>query len=269
MFRKGRVGKKTRREQAQSLVEFALVLMAVMTVMMGIVEFGRLLQTWLTVQNAAEAAVRFAVTGQGYDALDPWDTVRLQDIKDEARRMASSLSIDDSAGPVQPGYFDVSVHASDPPQPTPGAEFAGGPNARVAVDVTYNHPLITPVVREIVPWLKLRAHAEMINERYRQPGYGTPPGVLPPTVVPTPVRYYIAGTVHLGSGPGFAGVTMSGLPGNPVTDATGFYWAEVPEHWSGWVTPSKTGYTFSPPKIHYANTTEDMIDQNYVAYPEP
>jgi hypothetical protein len=262
MSRKGRVGKKTRREQAQSLVEFALVLMAVLTVMMGIVEFGRLLQTWLTVQNSAQTGIRFAITGQGYNTADPWDATRLQEIKDEARRVASSLSIDTSAGPVQPGYFNVSVHASDPPQPTPGVEFPGGPNARVSVDVTYNHPLITPIVRQIVPWLKLRAHAEMINERYRQPGYGTPAGVLPPTVVPTPVRYYIAGTVRSGSF-GIAGVTMNGLPGPPVTDSDGFYWAEVPDHWSGTVTPAKTGFTFAPPNRVYPPVTADMMDQNY------
>lgn len=237
--------------------------MAVLTIMMGIVEFGRLLQAWLTVQNAAQAASRFAVTGQGYDTSDPWDTVRLQDIKNEARRVASSLSIDASAGPVQAGYFEVNIHASDPPQPTPGAEFPGGPNARVAVDVTYNHPLITPIVREIAPWLRLRAHAEMINERYRHPGYGTPPGVLPPTIVPTPVRYYIAGYVRTAGGTGIGNVTMTGLPGSPVTSSGGFYWAEVPDRWSDTVKPVRTGYEFLPLNRFYPPVTANMLDQNY------
>ena len=159
--------------------------------MMGIVEFGRLLQAWLTVQNSAQTAARFAVTGRCWvDPTDPgWnrDAARLQCIKDEARRMASSLSIVNGALPLDPGYFDVGIHASDSPEPTPDPdlEYPGGPNARVAVDVTYNHELITPIVREIIPWLTLRAHSEMITERYRHPGYGTPPGVLPPTIPPT------------------------------------------------------------------------------------
>jgi Flp pilus assembly protein TadG len=261
---KAQVGQLKRRERAQSVVEFALALMVILTIMMGIIEFGRLLQTWLTVQNAAQAAARFAITGQGYNAADPWDAVRLQDIKNEAWRVASSLSINPSAGPVQAGYFDVSVHASDPPQPTPGAEFPGGPNARVAVDVTYNHPLITPIVREIIPWIKLRAHAEMINERYRHPGYGTPPGELPPTVVPTPVRYYIAGFVRTSGGTPLIGVTMTGLPGSPSTDSDGFYWAEVPDGWSGTVTPHKGSYVFSPSSRTYTNITSDKMEQNYV-----
>jgi len=179
------------RRGGQTVVEFALVLMVTLTIVMGIIEFGRLLQAWLTVQNSAQAAARFAVTGRcALPPTDPnWnrDAARLQCIKDEAVRMASSLRIDGGAGSLEPGYFAVHVFASDPPEPTPDPdlEYPGGPQARVAVDVTYNHELITPIVREIVPWLKLRAHAEMINERFRHPGYGTPPGDLPPTILPT------------------------------------------------------------------------------------
>jgi hypothetical protein len=184
------VGESTnRRERAQTAVEFALVLMALLTVVMGIVEFGRLLQAWLTVQNSAQTGARFAITGQCWvdPTDDAWDAARLQCIKEEAIRVAASLNVRAGAGPFDPGYFNVSVHASDPPGPAPNPdlEYPGGPNARVAVDVTYNHELITPIVRQIVPWLTLRAHAEMIAERYRHPGYGTPPGLLPPTIPPT------------------------------------------------------------------------------------
>jgi Flp pilus assembly pilin Flp len=180
-----------RSERGQTAVEFALIVIALLTLMMGIIEFGRLLQAWLTVQNSAQTGARFAVTGQCWvDPTNPaWnrDAARLQCIKDEATRAAASLRVDASAGRLDPGYFEVSVHASDPPEPTrnPDQEYPGGPNARVAVDVTYNHELITPIVREIAPWLTLHGHAEMIIERYRHPGYGTPSGVLPPTIPPT------------------------------------------------------------------------------------
>ncbi len=186
-----RASQSTKRKIGQAAVEFALVLLVVLTIMMGIVEFGRLLQAWLTVQNSAQAAGRSAVTGRcSLPPTDPsWnrDAARLQCIKDDARAKADSLNIDNGAGPLEAGYFAVSVHASDPPEPTPDPdlEYPGGPHARVAVDVTYNHELITPIVRQIVPWLTLRAHAEMINERFRHPGYGTPPGELPPTILPT------------------------------------------------------------------------------------
>lgn len=175
--------------RGQTAVEFALSLLALLTIVMGIIELGRLLQAWLTVQNSAQAGSRMAVTGQCWvDPTSPsWnqDAARLQCIKDAATEAARSLRVDNGAAALDPGYFSIAVHASDPPTPDPDLEYPGGPNARVAIDVTYNHELITPIVREIAPWLTLRAHSEMIVERFRHPGFGTPPGILPPTILPT------------------------------------------------------------------------------------
>jgi Flp pilus assembly protein TadG len=51
------------RSPGQALVEFALVLPFLVAILFVIIEFGRLLQAWLTVQNAARWGLRFAVTG--------------------------------------------------------------------------------------------------------------------------------------------------------------------------------------------------------------
>jgi Flp pilus assembly protein TadG len=171
----------------QTLVEFALVIPSLLLIIFGMFEFGRMLQVWITVQNSAQAAARYATTGQQSvdPAIDKWDSIRLAAIKDVARSKAVSLSIDNSAGPSSPGYFHVYVYASDPP--IKGIEYPGGPNARVAVDVVFNHPLVTPLINMIAPYITLKAHAEMINERFRHPGYGIPVGILPPTIFPTPV----------------------------------------------------------------------------------
>ena len=59
---------------------------------------------------------------------------------------------------------------------------------------------------------------------------------------------------------------MNGLPGNPVTDSNGYYSADVNSGWSGTVTPSKAGYTFSPPNKVYSNVIADVNSQNYTAY---
>ncbi|MFZ0533965.1 MAG: TadE family protein [Anaerolineales bacterium] len=172
--------------RGQTLVEFALIIPTLLLIIFGVFEFGRIFQVWMTVQNCAQAAARFATTGERFvdPSIDRWDSGRLGAIKAEARSKAVSLNIDNSAGPSSPGYFHVYVYASDPP--VQGTEYPGGPNARVAVDVVFNHPLITPLVNMIAPYITLRAHSEMINEQYRHPGYGTPPGVLPPTIFPTP-----------------------------------------------------------------------------------
>ena len=247
------------------MLEFALALPIILTLILGLIEFGFLLQAWLTVQNSAQAGTRYAVTGQGYadPTVDPWDVARLQAIKDQVRGAAGSLRINESASPVQPGYFNVNIFASDAPTTTPGVEFPGGPEARMAVDVTFNHELITPIVRPIIPWIRLRAHSEMITERYRHPGYGTPPGELPPTILPTPVRWYIAGYVLTGESVPIGGVTMSGLPGPPVTDGGGYYIVQVDDGWSGVVTPQLAPYSFDPITRTYSSVSVDLPDESY------
>lgn len=49
---------------AQSMVEFAMALPVLLLVSFGVVEFGRLLQAWLALENGARFAVRYAVTGE-------------------------------------------------------------------------------------------------------------------------------------------------------------------------------------------------------------
>ncbi len=178
---------KNRSMSGQSLVEFALGLMIFLSLALAFVEFGPLVQAWINVQECAQAAVRYASTGQQGVApgVDQWDTARLNAIKTEARAHTNNLVIKTTAGQFEPGYFRVNVYASD--SPTAGKEYPGGPNARVAVDVMYNYPLVTPFLSRIWPWVRLGAHVEYVVERFRNPGFGTPAGVLPPTIAPTPV----------------------------------------------------------------------------------
>jgi len=51
---------------------------------------------------------------------------------------------------------------------------------------------------------------------------------------------------------------MSGLTGNPGTDANGYYTGTVNYGWTGTVTPTKTGYTFNPPSTSYSNVTSNQ-----------
>ncbi|MBI5669051.1 MAG: pilus assembly protein [Chloroflexi bacterium] len=56
-----------RRRKGQTLAEFAITLPIVLLLMFGIIEFGRIFQAWVTLQNAARTAARYASTGQFYD----------------------------------------------------------------------------------------------------------------------------------------------------------------------------------------------------------
>jgi hypothetical protein len=46
------------------MVEFAITLPIMLIMVFGIIEFGRIFQAWVTLQNSARAAARYASTGQ-------------------------------------------------------------------------------------------------------------------------------------------------------------------------------------------------------------
>ena len=77
------------------------------------------------------------------------------------------------------------------------------------------------------------------------------------------VSVTISGTVTSG-GTALASVVMSGLPGNPQTNAQGQYTATVNYGWSGTVTPTLAGYTFIPPSTTYTNVTSNQTT-NYTS----
>ena len=54
------------KKRGQGLVEFAIALPVLLLLIFGIIEFGRLVFSWLAVQNSARFALRYAVTGD-YD----------------------------------------------------------------------------------------------------------------------------------------------------------------------------------------------------------
>ena len=55
---------------------------------------------------------------------------------------------------------------------------------------------------------------------------------------------------------------MTGLPGNPATDASGVYTAVVARGWSGTVTPSLAGYTFTPASRDYSNVSSNQTQDH-------
>jgi|GEM_PF-5512599 len=83
------------------------------------------------------------------------------------------------------------------------------------------------------------------------------------TGTPAPTSYTITGTVTSG-GIAMSGVTITPSSGSAVTTNTsGVYTLTVSSGWSGTVTPSKPGYTFSPPSISYTGVTANMTSQDY------
>ena len=76
--------------------------------------------------------------------------------------------------------------------------------------------------------------------------------------------FTISGRITAG-GIGLAGVNLSGLPGAIVTDSNGSYSVTVDYNWSGAVSPTRTGYTFTPSSCSYSNTAASKTTENYTA----
>jgi hypothetical protein len=78
----------------------------------------------------------------------------------------------------------------------------------------------------------------------------------------------ICGHLWTFSGSGISDVTLtfSNGGGSATTDNSGYYSKMVPSAWLGVVTPSRSGYTFSPPSMSYPAVTCDLSDQNYVGF---
>ena len=76
--------------------------------------------------------------------------------------------------------------------------------------------------------------------------------------------FILSGKVTM-NGIGLANVVMNGLPRQVLTDWNGGYTTSVDENWSGKVTPSLSGHTFTPAFIEYNTVLNDQIDQDYTA----
>ena len=62
---------------------------------------------------------------------------------------------------------------------------------------------------------------------------------------------------------GVAGTKITYTGGSTTTDSNGNYVFNIPAGWSGTVTPSRSGYRFSPPSKLYSNVVVSQLDQNF------
>jgi TadE-like protein len=104
---------RRQREGGQALVEFALVVPVFLILLLGIVDFGWALRSWITVTNSAREGARLGVVGATCD-----------DIKQRA--------VDTSADLLT--LSDVSVENCE-----------GDPGTSVVVTVSYDYSFITPL----------------------------------------------------------------------------------------------------------------------------
>ncbi|MDW8065957.1 MAG: pilus assembly protein [Anaerolineae bacterium] len=200
------------KQRAQGTLEFAIALPVFLMLVFMVIELGRVFYAWATIENNARAAARYLSTGQ-YDpsycsagcATDgDRAQARLQSGIARAREILFGLLITSfgnqagGSGDNVPGFYGVTICSS-----RQGFEFdpvtlecrptndAGGPGDRVIVVIRHNHMVITPILRQITPFIPLIARRDIINEEFRTVRLlGMPPTVVGgelPTATPTPL----------------------------------------------------------------------------------
>jgi hypothetical protein len=133
---------RSRRTNGQALVEFALVIPILLTLMMGIVDFGRLMFALVSISNASREASRYAsVPGTG-DTPQHIDCTGIASI---ARGSAFLFELNS----VTVSYErNGSVYATCDSPPAAEALQMGD---RVVISTTATIRILTPVISNIVP----------------------------------------------------------------------------------------------------------------------
>ncbi|MGE5559831.1 MAG: TadE/TadG family type IV pilus assembly protein [Chloroflexota bacterium] len=118
----GRLRARCLDHRGQSVVEFALILPALLLVLFGITEFGRAFQAYLTVNHIAREGARLAAVG-----------ATNSEIEDLVYNQATGLD---------PARLTVTVSPAD--------QSARNSGMTVTVRVTYDFRLIVPLISDLV-----------------------------------------------------------------------------------------------------------------------
>jgi len=128
---------RSRSEEGQSLVEFALVFVVFIFIVFAIVDFGHLFFVEMNVQNAIQEAARYGSTGNHLpDPNNPGNTLsRVTSIID---------TFENNATGVQISSIEVSSANG-------GSTSAGGPGDMLTVSATCTMGLMTPMIAQLFP----------------------------------------------------------------------------------------------------------------------
>ncbi|PIE81335.1 MAG: hypothetical protein CSA11_04900 [Chloroflexi bacterium] len=237
-----RLFKKQSRTKGQALVEFAIIAAALLMIIFLIIEAARILWAWGTVQNAARAGARYAITG-GFerdcstqdipkysDLCADIDLRRPASVINKAHQNLAGLPLNEDVTSVfeDNEYYSIEVFGVDVlgqlkgsflPAPYGPEPFAGAPNRPVIVRVTYRVPIITPFFSPILSSIPVFGQTTLYNEAFGQLGgtgqsAGAPPPVPPlptPGVTPSPTP-----TSTPGATPSSTPTPESTIPNTPV-----------------------------------------------------
>jgi hypothetical protein len=156
-----RVTGSVRIERGTTLVEMAVVAPVLVLLLFGIVELGRMLNAWVSVQHAAERGARFAVTGR--ETCDSGGTDRVSCIVSEARLGLTHL----------PGGGSTPVNVRSWAYPSYTVMTSGSAGQQcdaVEVEVQYRHRTVAPILAALIPQMTVTGSQRFINEPFGRCG---------------------------------------------------------------------------------------------------
>jgi hypothetical protein len=113
--------KNLRNEKGQSLVEFAILLPLLLLVLMGILEFGLILNSYLTINNSAREGARLGIVA------------------------GSNIEINALINSISPNLESENIVVNI--TPLEGSRKSGG---TLTVEVIYNYQVIIPIISNIL-----------------------------------------------------------------------------------------------------------------------
>lgn len=138
-MKKDRNGALRRKQYGQGLVEFALILPVFLTLIMGIVEFGRLMFVYNSVATASREAARYGASV----GVNPSGVEHFEDcsgIRDTAQRLAGIAPIEDTDIVIEYDNPATGFHETS----CPPSQFELGD--RIIVSVTISFEPIVPLI---------------------------------------------------------------------------------------------------------------------------
>ena len=138
-----------RGSHGSGLVEFALVLPLLLSLIFGIFEFGRLSLSQLTARHAVAEAARWAVTGRQLTDPETGEPIaRAETIRQVVRDNVGPLAVADS----------IVVQPAD----------GGGPEDIVTVSASFTYRFFLPGLEDVIPSVDFTVRTAMKNEPFIQ-----------------------------------------------------------------------------------------------------
>jgi Flp pilus assembly protein TadG len=180
--------------RGQGLVEFAIILPILVLIVLGTIDFGRVLFSWIQVMNAARE-------GAAYAAFNPNDSGGIQLRVDQETNAQSQRGEGTQT-------ISVTCNRADNGATVPcDAAFVAGLGSTITVKVSEEFTFLTPLVNSLFPDFIMSAAATTF---YMVPPNGTGPVVTPtPTASPSPTPTPSASASASGSASGSASASAS------------------------------------------------------------